>query len=137
MLALHLARKGLLGELEHGECGYDHDLRSVKFSTEGEGLWRRAHATRRNGNLYPTHGLGPISQAMSINRGNQFDYLVSLSGPSRGLQLWHQEHLPLADPRQTEKYVLGDVNVPLIRTMRGQTIYGSHDTTLPRPYRRK
>ena len=137
MLALNLARKGLLGELMHGECGYDHDLRSVKFSTEGEGLWRRAHATRRNGNLYPTHGLGPIAQAMGINRGNQFDYLVSMSTPSRGLQLWQQEHLSADDPRRSERYVLGDINVSLIRTMRGQTIFLSHDTNLPRPYSRK
>jgi predicted dehydrogenase len=137
MLAFHLARKGLLGELMHGECGYDHDLRGIKFSTEGEGLWRRAHATRRNGNLYPTHGLGPIAQAMSINRGNQFDYLVSLSTPSRGLQLWQQEHLAADDPRRAERYVLGDINVSLIGTMQGQTIYLSHDTNLPRPYSRK
>ena len=137
MLALNLARKGLLGELEHGECGYNHDLRSVKFSTEGEGLWRRAHATRRNGNLYPTHGLGPIAQAMSINRGNQFDWMVSLSGPSRGLQLWQKEHLAPDDPRRNETYRLGDVNVSLIQTMQGQTIYVTHETNLPRPYSRK
>ncbi|HLG05034.1 MAG TPA: Gfo/Idh/MocA family oxidoreductase [Gemmatimonadales bacterium] len=137
MLALHLARRGLLGELIHGECGYNHDLREVKFSREGEGLWRRAHATRRNGNLYPTHGLGPIAQAMDINRGNQFEYLVSMSGNSRGLQLWQQEHLDAGDSRRGERFVLGDINVSLIRTMRGQTIFLSHDTNLPRPYSRK
>ena len=137
MLALNLARQGVLGELLHAECGYDHDLREVKFSTEGEGLWRRAHATRRNGNLYPTHGLGPVAQAMNINRGNQFEYLVSLSGPSRGLQLWQQEHLTAGDQRKKETYKLGDVNVSLIKTMLGQTIYLSHDTNLPRPYSRK
>ncbi|HEX7023557.1 MAG TPA: Gfo/Idh/MocA family oxidoreductase [Gemmatimonadales bacterium] len=137
MLGFHLARKGLLGDLLHGECGYNHDLRAIKFSGEGEGLWRRAHATRRNGNLYPTHGLGPVAQAMSITRGNQFDYLVSMSGPSRGLQDWQREHLAAGDPRRQERYVLGDVNATLIRTMRGQTIYVTHDTNLPRPYSRK
>jgi predicted dehydrogenase len=137
MLGLNLARKELLGDLQHGECGYNHDLRDIKFSTEGEGLWRRAHAARRNGNLYPTHGLGPVSQAMSINRGNQFDYMVSMSGPSRGLQLWQKEHLSEDDPRRNESYKLGDVNLSLIRTMRGQTIYVTHDTNLPRPYSRK
>ena len=137
LLGLHLARQGLLGELLHGECGYDHDLREIKFSRQGEGLWRRAHATRRNGNLYPTHGLGPIAQAMGINRGNQFDYLVSMGGNSRGLQLWQAEHLAADDPRRRERYVLGDVNVSLIRTVAGQTIFLSHDTNLPRPYSRK
>jgi predicted dehydrogenase len=137
LLAFHLARKGLLGELLHAECGYNHDLRAVKFSTEGEGLWRRAHATRRNGNLYPTHGLGPIAQALSINRGNQFDYLVSLSTPARGLALWQTEHLAADDPRRRERYVLGDVNLSLLKTVQGQTIYLTHDTNLPRPYSRK
>jgi hypothetical protein len=113
------------------------DLRAVKLSSEGEGLWRRAHAIKRNGNLYPTHGLGPIAQCMGISRGNQFDYLVSMSGPSRGLRLWAAEHLAADDPKRRETYKLGDVNVTLIRTMKGQTIYLSHDTNSARPYSRK
>lgn len=137
MLAFHLARKGLLGELLHGECGYNHDLRANKFADEGEGLWRRAHAIARNANLYPTHGLGPIAQCLDVNRGNQLDYLVSMSGPSRGLQAWAAEHLPAASPKRSERYRLGDVNVTLIRTAKGQTIYLTHDTNLPRPYSRK
>jgi len=136
MLMLNLVRQGMFGELLHGECGYLHDLRDVKFSTDGEGLWRRAHATRRNGNLYPTHGLGPIAQCMNINRGNRFEYLVSMSTPSRGLQLWQQEHLAEDDARRTESYVLGDVNLTLIKTVLGQTIYLVHDTNSPRPYSR-
>jgi len=135
MLCLHLVRKGLLGEVLHAECGYLHDLRDVKFSTDGEGLWRRAHSVARNGNLYPTHGLGPVAQCMNINRGDRFDYLVSMSGPSRGLQL-HQGRLGADDPRRKESYKLGDVNVTLIRTALGRTIYLVHDTNLPRPYSR-
>jgi hypothetical protein len=91
---------------------------------------------RRNGNLYPTHGLGPIAQCMNINRGNRFDYLVSMSGPSRGLQGWQREHLAADDPRRAERYVLGDVNLTLIKTVLGSTIYLGHDTNLPRPYSR-
>jgi hypothetical protein len=136
MLMLNLVRQGMFGELLHGECSYQHDLRGIKFSNDGEGLWRRAHATRRNGNLYPTHGLGPIAQCMNVNRGNKFDYLVSMSTPSRGLQLWQQEHLAADDPRRHETYVLGDVNLTLIKTALGQTIYLVHDTNTPRPYSR-
>jgi hypothetical protein len=136
MMCLNMVRKGLLGEVLHGECGYLHDLRAIKFSDRGEGLWRRAHSVTRNGNLYPTHGLGPVAQCMDINRGDRFDYLVSMSGPSRGLQLFQQEHLSPDDPRQDEKYALGDVNVCLIKTARGRTIYLVHDTNLPRPYSR-
>ena len=102
MLALMLVRKGILGEVLHGECGYLHDLRSEKFSTKGEGLWRRAHATEHDGNWYPTHGIGPIAQCMNINRGNRFDFLVSMSSPQRGLTLYAEEHLAADDPRRKE-----------------------------------
>jgi len=136
MLMFHLTRLGLLGELLHAECGYLHDLREIKFSAEGEGLWRRAHAMVRNGNLYPTHGLGPIAQCLDINRGNQFDYLVSMSSPPRGLELYAREHFPESDPRRREKFKLGDVNVSLIRTKRGETIYLGHNCDNPRPYSR-
>lgn len=136
MLALNLVRKGLLGELLHAECGYLHDLRGVKFSKEGEGLWRRAWSMRHNGNLYPTHGLGPVAQCLNINRGNRLDYLVSMSGNSRGLQLYAAERFPTDDQRRRETYLLGDINVSMLRTVRGQTIYLVHDTNSPRPYSR-
>jgi hypothetical protein len=131
-----LVRRGRLGEILHGECGYLHDLRAIKFARESEGLWRRAHSERRNGNLYPTHGLGPVAQCMDVNRGNRFDYLVSMSSNSRGLQRYAAEHLPADDPRRRETYKLGDVNTTLIHTANGQTIFLSHDTNSPRPYSR-
>ncbi|MEW6253035.1 MAG: Gfo/Idh/MocA family oxidoreductase [Planctomycetota bacterium] len=136
MMVLNMVRHGVLGEVLHAECGYLHDLRGVKFAREGEGLWRRSHAMYRNGNLYPTHGLGPVAQCMDVNRGDRLDYLVSMSGPSRGLQLWQKEHLEADDPRRLERYLLGDLNLTLIRTVRGRTIYLVHDTNLPRPYSR-
>ena len=136
MMVLNLVRQGLLGEILHGEGGYLHDLRSEKFSKEGEGLWRRAHSMARNGNLYPPHGLGPIAPCMDINRGDRFDYLVSMSGNSRGLQLYAEEHFPVGARERDEHYRLGDVNGSLIRTAGGRTVYLSHDTNLPRPYSR-
>ncbi|MGB9893673.1 MAG: Gfo/Idh/MocA family protein, partial [Candidatus Saccharicenans sp.] len=74
LMSLNMVRRGLLGEILHAEAGYLHDLREVKFSNEGEGLWRRQHSWTRNGNLYPTHGLGPVAQCLNINRGDAFDY---------------------------------------------------------------
>ncbi|HEY7686626.1 MAG TPA: Gfo/Idh/MocA family oxidoreductase [Gemmatimonadales bacterium] len=136
MLALHLVRKGILGELLHGECGYLHDLRATKFAKEGEGLWRRAWSQQADGNLYPTHGLGPIAQCMDVNRGNRFDFLVSMSSNHRGLEQYAAEHFADADPRRRESYKLGDVNITLIRTLKGQTIFLSHNTNNPRPYSR-
>jgi Oxidoreductase family, NAD-binding Rossmann fold len=136
MMVYNMVRKGVLGEILHAEGGYLHDLRSIKFADEGEGLWRRAWAMKVNGNLYPTHGLGPVANCLDNNRGDRFDYMVSMSGPSRGLQDWAAEHVPADSPKRKERYVLGDVNVSLIKTARGRTIVVEHCTNLPRPYSR-
>ena len=136
LMVLNMVRQGVFGEILHAEGGYLHDLREVKFANEGEGLWRRAHAMRRNGNLYPTHGLGPVSNCLNINRGDRFAYLVSMSGPSRGLQDYARDHFPADAPQRKEKFVLGDVNCSLIKTANGRTIVVGHDTNLPRPYSR-
>ena len=134
MMVYNMVRQGLLGEMLHAEGGYLHDLRSIKFADQGEGLWRRAWATKLNGNLYPTHGLGPVANCLDINRGDRFDYLVSMSGPSRGLQDWAAE--PPAGgfaEAQGDATSLGDVNVSLIKTARGKTIVVEHCINLPRP----
>jgi len=136
LMTLNLVRQGVLGEVLHAEAGYLHDLRDVKFSSQGEGLWRRAHAIKRNGNLYPTHGLGPVAQCLNINRGDQFDYLVSMSGPARGLHEYAVEKFGPDSPQAKERYALGDVNTSLIQTKNGKTIILIHDTNLPRPYTR-
>ena len=136
MMVFNMVRQGLFGDILHAEGGYLHDLRAIKFANQGEGLWRRAWASKVNANLYPTHGLGPVANCMDINRGDRFEYLVSMSGPSRGLQQWAKDHFPDGAPQRAEKFVLGDVNVSLIRTARGKTMYVSHDTNLPRPYSR-
>ena len=136
MMVFHMARLGLFGDILHAECGYLHGLREIKFSEVGEGLWRRAHSMVRDGNLYPTHGLGPVANVMDINRGDQFEYLVSMSSPSQGLQEWAMANYPENHLKRRERYVLGDVNTTMIKTVRGRTIYLSHDTNLPRPYSR-
>ncbi len=136
LMTLNLVRKGVLGEVLHAEAGYLHDLRGVKFSKEGEGLWRRAWAQKLNGNLYPTHGLGPVAQCMNVNRGDAFDYLVSLSSPTRGLHEYAVATFGADSPQAKERYVLGDVNTSLIKTKLGKTIILIHDTNLPRPYTR-
>jgi predicted dehydrogenase len=136
MMVFNMVKKGLFGEILHAEGGYLHDLRSIKFSNEGEGLWRRAWATKVDGNLYPTHGLGPVANCMDINRGDRFDYLVSMSSPARGLQDWAAEHEPADSPKRKERYILGDVNTSIVKTALGRTIMVQHCTNLPRPYSR-
>jgi hypothetical protein len=135
-LVLRMVRAGLLGDLLYGEGAYLHDLREELFSKQGEGLWRRTIHTERNGNLYPTHGLGPVANYMGINRGDRFDYLVSMSTPQRGLDAYRKAHLDKGDPRWAERYITGDMSTSLIKTANGLTITLKHDVSNPRPYDR-
>lgn len=136
MLVLNMVRAGLFGDLTHGAGAYNHDLRSILYSNEGEGLWRRFEHLNRNGNLYPTHGLGPVANYMDVNHGDRFDYLVSMSSPSLSLQAYRKEHVPADDPRQKEVYQEGDFNVSLIRTVKGRVIELEHNVSSPQPYDR-
>ncbi len=136
MLILNLVRQGALGELLHAECGYLHDLRSLLFGDDGEGLWRLAHQEQRNGDLYPTHGVGPVAQWMDINRGNRFTHLVSMGTQSLGLSLYAKEHFGPDSPEARRRYADSDIVTTLIQTARGQTVMIKHDTVAPRPYSR-
>jgi hypothetical protein len=77
-----------------------------------------------------------VAQCLDINRGDKFDYLVSVSSPSRGLPAFAAKKFGATDPRATRTYKLGDVNVSLIQTALGKVITLYHDTNLPRPYSR-
>ncbi|HEV8370332.1 MAG TPA: Gfo/Idh/MocA family oxidoreductase [Pyrinomonadaceae bacterium] len=133
---LNMVRAGLLGELVHGECAYNHDLRGILFENKDEGLWRRRHHTLRDSNLYPTHGLGPMAQYMDINRGDRFDHLVSMSSSHLGLEAYRKEHIPPGDPKWGEMYKTGDYNTSIIKTAKGRTIMLQHNVSTPRPYDR-
>jgi hypothetical protein len=136
MMVLNMVRAGLFGELTHGGAAYNHDLRSILFSAEGEGEWRRFEHLNRDGNLYPTHGLGPVAHYMDVNRGDRFDTLVSMSSISASLQQYRKEKIPAGDPRQKEVYKEGDFNVSLIRTVKGRVIELEHNVSSPQPYDR-
>ena len=133
---LNMVRAGLLGDLVHGECAYNHDLREILFENANEGLWRRRHHTLRDSNLYPTHGLGPMAQYMDINRGDKFEYLVSMSSTHLGLEAYRKEHVPADDQKWKEVYKCGDYNTSIIKTAKGRTIMLQHNVSTPRPYDR-
>jgi hypothetical protein len=135
-LILRMVHAGKFGDLLYGEGAYLHDLREELFSNAGEGLWRRTEHTKRNGNLYPTHGLGPVANYMGIQRGDRFGYIVSMSSPQRGLDAYRKEHLQAGDPRMAERYVTGDMNTSLIKTANGLTITVKHTVSTPHPYDR-
>jgi predicted dehydrogenase len=136
LFVLNMAREGVFGELTHGECAYLHDLRSMLFSLGTEGDWRRDYHWQYNGNLYPTHGLGPVAQYLGVGRGDQFKFLVSTSSPEISLTKYRDEHKPNGGKHAGEKYVCGDMNTSLLKTEMGRTIMLQHTVVSPRPYSR-
>ena len=133
LLVLNLIQKGLLGEPLYAEAGYMHDIRAVKFNTVPNGEpWRLDHTMKRNGNLYPTHPLGPLSWWLDINRGDKLNYLVSMSTKSRSMKAFANKTFGPNDYRSKTDYALGDVNCTLIFTEMGRTIHLVHDTNTPR-----
>ena len=151
MAVLQMVREGLFGELMHLEGGYQHDLRGVKFNDGispydsgvefgekgfSEAKWRTKHSVHRNGDLYPTHGIGPVAMMTNINRGNRFVHLTSTASKARGLHEYVVNH-PKGGPNHPNAKVqfnLGDVVTTVLKTSNGETVLLSHDTGLPRPY---
>jgi len=152
MAVLNMVRQGLFGELIHCRCGYEHDLRGVKFNDganysyrEGgsiktgkeayaEAYWRTLHSIRRNGDLYPTHGVGPIANYLEINRGNRFLSISSMATKSRGLQHFVRSKGGQDHPLANIHFNLGDIVTSMLRCANGETVIVTHDTNLPRPY---
>lgn len=138
MMVLNLVRQGILGDLIHGECGYQHDLRKNLLSETRNfpPYWRVEHHRKRNANLYPTHGLGPIANYMGINSGDRFTQLVSMSSMSLGLNKYATQVLGPLSPYNGTEFKCGDYVSALIQTDLGRTVYISFNTVSPRPYSR-
>ena len=135
MLVLSMVRQGVFGDLTHGEAGYLHAMRDSVLQDSSAMNWRRNFVRKLNGNLYPTHGLGPIAQYMGIHGGDKFEVLVSMSSMERALSQ-RRDTLPADDPRRRETFACGDVNTSLIKTARGRTIVVQYSLVMVRPYSR-
>jgi predicted dehydrogenase len=148
MAALNMVRQGLFGEIVHLEGGYQHDLRGVLFNDgkipSGPGVkfgpdafseaqWRTQFNIDRNGDLYPTHGVGPLMHYVDINHGNRFTSLVSVASKARGLSAYVEQLSP-GNANAKINYKNGDVVTTMINCENGESIVLSHDTHLPRPY---
>lgn len=150
IMAIHnMVMQGLFGELIHCQCGYQHDLREVlfnngqqpyggglKFGPEAysEAQWRTEHYLKRDGDVYPTHGVGPVGNYLDINRGNRFVSLTSTSTKARGLHDYIVENGGENHPHASLRWKMGDIVTTTIQTARGESVIVIHDTTLPRPY---
>jgi predicted dehydrogenase len=139
LLTLNMARNGLFGDIVHVEGAYIHDLRDMNFSkTYYADMWRLKENSKRNGDLYPTHGLGPIAQTLDINRGDKFEHMVSMSSNDFQMNQIAKEKAatdPFFQPYVNLPY-RGNMNTMMIRTFKGKTIMVQHDVTSPRPYSR-
>lgn len=151
MAVLQMVRAGLFGELVHLQGGYQHDLRGVKlnsgnpdqpydsgveFGEKGwsEARWRTAHSVTRNGELYPSHGIGPCAMYTNIHRGNRFTHINAFATKARGLHDYIVKKGGPDHPNAMVKFKLGDVVTTTLRCENGETILLQHDTSLPRPY---
>ncbi len=151
MAILNMVKKGMFGELIHGQGGYEHDLRGVLFndgksaynsgvqfgeSGFSEAKWRTNHYVNRNGELYPTHGIGPLATMFDLNRGNRMVKLQSMSSKSRGLNKYVAEHEKGGEnhPNAHIDFKQGDIVTTQIKCANGETLLLTHDTSLQRPY---
>ena len=138
LLYLNMCRQGVIGELLHGEAAYIHELRWQMEEVErGTGSWRTPHYAKRNGNLYPTHGLGPVAQYMNLARGeDNFGRMASFSTPAVGRNSYAQANYPDDHKWNALDFAGGDMNTSIIKTVLGRTIMVQWDETSPRPYSR-
>ena len=158
MATLNMAQQGLFGEVVHVEGAYIHDLRELNFNpryadksfvpgatneiVEKTGLagywnsWRLNYNKNHDGNVYPTHGLGPVCQTLNIHRGDKMNYLVSMSSDQFGISAYAKKRFGNESSEALQKYKMGDMNTTMIKTNKGKTIMVQHDVTSPRPYSR-
>ena len=138
LMFLNMCRKGLIGDFLHAEASYIHSLRfQMDEQKRGTGSWRTYHYANGKGNLYPTHGLGPVAQYMNLSRqDDNFSKLVSYSSPALGRKLYANKKYPKDHKWNKLNFKNGDINTSLIKTELGRTIMVQWDETSPRPYSR-
>ncbi len=132
----NMVKQGLFGELVHAEGGYQHDLRDEICNGRENRHYRLANYSNRNGEVYPTHELGPIAKCLNINRGNRMLTLTATASKARGLHEWIKNHRGEEYDLFNRQFTMGDVVTTVIKCAHGETITLTHDTSLPRPYSR-
>lgn len=129
MTALNMAQQGLFGEVLHAAGGYIHNLEP--FWNAYQGNWRLDFNQKHRGDIYATHGFGPVCQVMNIHRGDKLDYLIAMDTKSVNGQELVEKKMDMDDCAN------GDHTITLIRTAKGKMIEIQHNVMTPRPYDRK
>ncbi|MBO4633853.1 MAG: Gfo/Idh/MocA family oxidoreductase [Bacteroidales bacterium] len=131
LTCLNMAQQGVFGEIVHAEGSYSHNLEP--FWNNYQGDWRMKYNVDHHGDVYPTHGIGPVCQDLNIHRGDKMDLLVSMDTDAFAGQA-------MADKRYgkgvVNKYANGDNTMTFIRTRKGKTILIEHAVVTPQPYSR-
>ncbi|MDR0427542.1 MAG: Gfo/Idh/MocA family oxidoreductase [Dysgonamonadaceae bacterium] len=136
LTTLNMVQQGVLGEILHGEGAYIHGLERFwdkYWKNDSDSLgWRMDYNMRHRGDLYPTHGIGPVCQALNIHRGDKMNFLVSVDTKAVG----NLEYVKGKTGEYPENFRNGDHTSTLIRTEKGKSILIEHNVTSPRPYSR-
>lgn len=130
LTTLNMAQQGLFGEVLHAEGSYIHNLE--EFWNEYWNNWRLDYNQKHRGDIYPTHGIGPVCQVLNIHRGDKLNYLVSMDTKSVG----GKEAVQKQTGSLPAEFRNGDHTMTMIRTQNGKTIQIQHDVVNPRPYSR-
>lgn len=130
MSTLAMAQEGVFGEVLHVEGAYHHCL--DPFWDEYWESWRLEFNRENRGDVYPTHGIGPVCQILGIHRGDRMKTLVSMdTKPVNGPKIYE-----LKNGVPCPEFKNADQTSTLIRTENGKTMLIQHDVMTPRPYDR-
>lgn len=137
MTALNMARQGVFGEVLHAEGSYIHGLEGFwnaywKDGEEDKLGWRMDYNRKHRGDLYPTHGLGPVCQVMNMHRGDKMNYLVAMDTKPVNSIKYIKDKTGI----DASDFKNGEHTSTLIRTENGKTILIEHNVNSPRPYSR-
>ena len=135
LAVLNMIRLGLFGDIVHCHSAHSHDcIDHWFFSPDGDIRWGGEFLIKRNCDQYPTHSLGPVISWMDIGCGDYYDYIISTSTRSTGINAYFERKFGADHPNAKRKYKQGDIVTSTIKTKKGNTIVINYDMQLPRPY---
>ena len=140
LTALNMAQQGLFGEIVRAEGAYIHTLdiywdsywHDPNDNDTAELNWRLKYNMENRGDLYATHGLGPVAQCMNIHRGDRFTTLVAMDTES----FVGKELVESRTGKECNEFRNGDHTTTLMRTARGKVVEIQHNVMTPQPYNR-
>lgn len=137
MNALNMAQQGVFGEIIRAQGAYIHDLTPFwdeywKSPVNNDLGWRLYYNQHNRGDVYATHGLGPVAQCMNIHRGDRMTTLVAMDTKS----VHGKELIESRTGEKDAAFRNGDHTTTLIRTALGKVIEIQHNTMTPQPYNR-